>query len=234
MIRLRPAASRGHFRNSWLDARFSFNFGSYREPGFSGYSDLLVLNEDLVAPGGGFAEHPHADVEVLSFPLEGVVEHRDSLGHHTLLQPGDVHLMRAGTGIRHSEMNASATLPERHLQWWIRPARRGLAPAYARLHVPREARLNRWRLLAAPDGAQGALPLAQDARVFATWLLDHRLEYRPPPGRRSYLHVARGAVTLAGHLLQGGDAAFIENEPAVVLQAGPAGAELLLFDLRAA
>jgi redox-sensitive bicupin YhaK (pirin superfamily) len=233
VIRLRPAAGRGHFRNGWLDARFSFNFGSYREPGLDGYSDLLVLNEDWVAPGGGFAEHPHADVEVMSWPLEGTVEHRDSLGHHALLQPGDVHLMRAGTGIRHSEMNASATLPERHLQWWIRPARRGLAPAYAKLHVPREARRNRWRLLAAPDGAEGALPLAQDARVLAAWLQGHTLQYQPPPGRLSYLHVASGAVRVGGHALEGGDAAFIENEPSLVLQAGAGeGAELLLFDLR--
>jgi quercetin 2,3-dioxygenase len=233
VIRLRPAASRGHFRNGWLDARFSFNFGSYREPGFDGYSDLLVLNEDLVAPGGGFAEHPHADVEVMSWPLEGTVEHRDSLGHHALMQPGDVHLMRAGTGITHSEMNGSATLPERHLQWWIRPAHRGLAPAYARLHLPREARLNRWRTLAVPDGAEGALPLAQDARVLATWLHGHTLELRPPPGRWCYLHVASGAVSLAGQPLQAGDAAFIENEPSLVLQASAgAGAELLWFDLR--
>lgn len=234
MIRPRPAASRGHFRNGWLDARFSFNFGNYREPGFDGYSDLLVLNEDLVAPGGGFAEHPHADVEVMSYPLAGVIEHRDSLGHHALMRPGDVHLMRAGTGIRHSEMNASASRPERHLQWWIRPARRGLVPAYATLHVPREARRNRWRVLAAPDGAEDALRLAQDARVLAAWLQSHALRYQPPPGRLSYLHVARGAASLGGHALAGGDGAFIENEPSVVLQAGSAGAELLLFDLRAA
>ena len=234
MIRLRPAASRGHFRNAWLDARFSFNFGSYREAGFDGYSDLLVLNDDLVAPGGGFSEHPHTDVEVMSYPLAGAVEHRDSLGHRALMKPGDVHLMRAGSGIRHSEMNASAAQPERHLQWWIRPARRGLAPAYARLHLPHAAKHNRWRTLAAPAGTAGAdnaLPLAQDARVLSSWLQGHALAYRPPPGRRTYLHVAEGAVQLQGHSLVAGDAAFIEDEPQIVLRAA-ATADLLLFDLR--
>lgn len=233
MIRLRPGATRGHFRNGWLDARFSFNFGSYREPGFEGYGDLLVLNEDIVAPGAGFAEHPHADVEVMSYPLEGGVLHRDSIGHQRTMRPGDVHLMRAGSGIRHSEMNASAAEPERHLQWWIRPARRSLAPAYAALHMPREAMFNRWRTLAAPDGADGALPLAQDARVLAAWVLGRALAYHPPRGRRSYLHVARGAVQCGPHALQAGDAAFIEDESALAVQSA-AGAELLLFDLRPA
>ena len=150
MIRLRPSEARGRFRNHWLDARFSFSFGNYRDPAFDGYSDLWVLNEDIVAPGGGFAEHEHEDVEVMSYPVSGAVEHRDSLGNVATLRPGDVHLMRAGRGIRHSEMNASATEPEHHLQWWIRPATRGLAPGYQRIHVDASDKRGRFRMLASP------------------------------------------------------------------------------------
>jgi redox-sensitive bicupin YhaK (pirin superfamily) len=233
MIRLRRSAERGHFRNDWLDARFSFNFGDYQAPGYAGYSDLLVFNEDRVAPGGGFTAHGHKDVEVMSYPLAGVVEHRDSLGHQALMQPGDVHLMRAGHGIVHSEMNGSAKAPEHHLQWWIRPAVDGLTPTYARLSVPPATVLNQWRLLAAPDGRDGALTLAQDAQVWLTRLDDAVLCWLPAPDRRIYLHVARGALTLNGQHLAAGDAAFVEQEELLTFEATPgAQAELLLFDLR--
>lgn len=233
MIRLRPSAERGHFHNHWLDARFSFNFGDYQAPGYAGYSDLLVLNEDRVAPGAGFTAHGHQDVEVMSYPLSGVVEHRDSLGHRALMRPGDVHLMRAGRGIVHSEMNASTQAPEHHLQWWIRPAVSGLAPSYARLSVPPAAALNQWRLLAAPDGRHGALPLAQDAQIWMTHLDGAVLCWLPTPDRRIYLHLARGALTLNGQPLTAGDAAFVEQEALLTFEAVPgAQAELLLFDLR--
>ena len=152
MIRIRRSADRGHFRNHWLDARFSFSFGDYQDRAFDGYSDLMVLNEDRVAPGGGFVEHGHRDVEVMSYPVSGAVEHRDSLGNVAIMRPNDVHLMRAGRGIRHSEMNASDREPEHHLQWWIRPAASGLEPGYQRLSVPAADKHNRWRLLASPTG----------------------------------------------------------------------------------
>lgn len=237
MIRIRPAATRGRFRNNWLDAHLSFSFGGWRDPAFDGYSDLLVLNEDRVAPGAGFATHPHADVEVMSYPLAGAVEHRDSLGHHAVMRPGDVHLMRAGSGIEHSEMNASAQRPERHLQWWIRPWAQGLRPAYQRLHVPLADKLGRWRLLAAPigvPGGEGALALAQDARVWAAVLQAAPLTCRPRPGRRVHLHVARGAAVLNGHRLAEGDGVFADGEAALTLVAADPGgtAEVLLFDLR--
>lgn len=233
MMRLRRSAERGRFRNAWLDARFSFNFGSYQEPGYAGYSDLLVLNEDHVAPGGGFTAHGHADVEVMSYPLAGVVEHCDSLGHRELMRPGDVHLMRAGRGVVHSEMNGSAEAPERHLQWWIRPAQAGLAPAYTRLSVPPATALNQWRLLASPDGRDGALPLAQDAQVWLTRLDGAVLCWLPTPGRRIYLHLASGALTVNGQGLAAGDAAFVEDEELLTFCAAHgAPAELLLFDLR--
>lgn len=233
MIRLRPGDSRGRLRNHWLDARLSFSFGHYQDPAFDGYADLRVLNDDRVAPGAGFAAHPHADVEVMSYPLSGAVEHRDSLGHVALLKPGDVHLMRAGRGIVHSEMNASAHEPEHHLQWWILPAVRGLAPAYQRLQVPLADKLGRWRLLASPDGADGSLAVAQDARIWATVLDGHTLHYRPAAGRRLHLHLARGTLALNALPLQAGDAAFVEGEAQITLVAPDgANAELLLFDLR--
>lgn len=233
MIRLRPADTRGRFRNHWLDARFSFSFGAYRDPDFDGYSDLMVLNDDRVAPGAGFAAHPHEDVEVMSYPVSGAVEHRDSLGNVALMQPGDVHLMRAGRGIVHSEMNASALQPEHHLQWWIRPAVRGLPPTYAKLHVPRADKLGRWRLLASPDGADGSLAIAQDTRVWAAVVDGGALVTPAYSRRRVHLHVVSGTLALNGHGLSAGDAAFIEDEPPVTLSAAAgANAEVLLFDLR--
>ncbi len=233
MIRLRPADTRGQFRNHWLDARFSFSFGAYRDPDFDGYSDLMVLNDDRVAPGTGFAAHPHEDVEVMSYPVSGAVEHRDSLGNVALMQPGDVHLMRAGRGIVHSEMNASALQPEHHLQWWIRPAVRGLPPAYAKLHVPRADKLGRWRLLASPDAADGSLAIAQDARVWAAVVDGGTLDYRSGVRRKLYLHVVSGILALNDRHLSAGDAAFIENEASIPVSAARgANAEVLLFDLR--
>jgi redox-sensitive bicupin YhaK (pirin superfamily) len=233
MIRLRPAEARGRFQNDWLDARLSFSFGNYRDAAFDGYSDLMVLNDDRVAPAAGFAAHPHEDVEVMSYPLAGAVEHRDSLGHHTLMRPGDVHLMRAGRGIVHSEMNPSSDEPEHHLQWWIRPATHGLPPAYAKLHVPLADKLDRWRLLASPDGADGSLRLAQQARVWAAVVRDAPLTWQPAAGRRTYLHVARGALALGGHRLAAGDAAFVEDEALLTLSSTDGiGAEVLRFELR--
>lgn len=235
MIRIRTAAERGRFTNHWLDARFSFSFGNWRDPAYDGYGDLQVLNDDRVAPGGGFAEHGHRDVEVMSYPLAGAIEHRDSLGNVALMGPGDVHLMRAGSGIRHSEMNASATESEHHLQWWIAPAQTGLPPAYARIHVPAAETLNRLRLIGSPDGADGSLAVAQDVRVFAAVLDGGAIRYTPPRGRRTYVHVARGTLRLDEHALAEGDDVFIDAEPAITLiaDADQAG-EVLLFDLRGA
>lgn len=233
MIRLRPAAARGRYRNGWLDARFSFSFGAYRDPAYDGYSDLLVLNDDVVVPSGGFAEHPHRDMEVMSYPLAGTVEHRDSLGNVAILRPGDVHLMRAGSGIRHSEMNASALEPERHLQWWIVPARSGLAPDYARIHVAPTEKRGVLRLIGSPDGAGGSLEIAQDARVYASLLAaGARVAYEPAPGRRTYVHLASGTMVLNGRLMKEGDGAFVEREDRLELAGAGTAAEVLVFDLR--
>jgi redox-sensitive bicupin YhaK (pirin superfamily) len=233
MIRIRRSADRGHFRNHWLDARFSFSFGDYQDRAFDGYSDLLVLNEDHVAPGGGFAEHGHRDAEVMSYPVSGAVEHRDSLGNVAIMRPNDVHLMRAGRGIRHSEMNASDREPEHHLQWWIRPSAPGLEPSYQRLGVPAAHKHNRWRLLASPTGENGSLVIAQDVRVLAALVDGTTLTYSASAGRRIYLHVVAGQSVVGSESLAAGDAAFIEGERALVTNSQPgAPAEVLLFDLR--
>lgn len=233
MIRIRQGADRGHFRNHWLDARFSFSFGDYQDRDFDGYSDLLVLNDDRVAPGAGFLEHGHRDVEVMSYPVSGAVEHRDSLGNVAIMRPNDVHLMRAGRGIRHSEMNASDREPEHHLQWWIRPAASGLEPGYQRLRLHAAEKHNRWRLLASPTGDNGALAIAQDVRVLAARVEATTLSYRAKAGRRLYLHVVAGQATVGSERIVAGDAAFIEGEPAVVTHSQPgASTEVLLFDLR--
>ncbi len=233
MIRLRRSEERGRFKNSWLDARFSFSFGGWRHPDYDGDSDLLVFNDDVVAPGRGFLEHGHDNVEVMSYPLSGAVEHRDSLGNRALMQPGDVHLMRAGTGIGHSEMNPSGTDPEHHLQWWITPAQRDLAPSYARIHVPDSEKRGQWKLIASPDGVAGSLAVAQDVRIYVSVIEAGRLVYRPQSGRRTFVHVTRGTVALGGDAIHAGDEVFVENELTLTFQAWPGAAgEVLLFDLR--
>lgn len=231
MILVRRGDARGRFRNHWLDARFSFSFGDWRDPRFDRWSDLVAFNEDIVAPGHGFAEHPHADVEVMSYPLSGVIEHRDSLGNVARMARGDVHLMRAGSGIRHSEMNASTTAPEHHLQWWIRPAVRGLAPDYRRLRVGTDAQPDRTHLLASPDGVEGSLALAQDALVYAREVRIRAWRPPAPIARKAFLHVVAGRLRLAGEVLEAGDEVFAHRVELPTLE--PAGGgEVLLFDLR--
>lgn len=233
MIRIRRAADRGHFRNAWLDARFTFSFGDYQDDRFRGYSDLLVLNDDRVQAGAGFGPHGHVDIEAMSYPLEGAIVHRDSLGNNATIGVGDVQHMTAGRGIRHSEMNASATAPEHHLQWWIAPARAGLPPAHAVRHFTPADKRNRLRLIASAEGREGSLAVPQDIRIFASVLDGAALDYAPPPGRLTYLHVATGALQLDADALVAGDGAFIEAEPRIRL-ASAATAELILFDLRPA
>lgn len=234
MKRLRRGADRGHYRNAWLDARFSFDFGGWRAPGYDGFSDLRVLNDDRVAPGSGFAEHGHADVEVMSLPLTGAIEHRDSLGNVARMEPGDVHLMRAGRGIRHSEMNASAREPERHLQWWIRPAHRGLDPGYARLRLDPESWVDRFRVIADPAGSDGALAIAQDVRVLLARVVARELPFDGRPGRWRYLHVATGALRADDDTLLEGDAVLLTDaRPLRLAPLSEAPAVVVAFDLRA-
>jgi len=231
MITLRPASSRGHFDFGWLDTHHTFSFGDYFDPEHTQFRALRVLNEDRVQPGQGFGTHGHRDMEILTWVLSGALEHRDSLGTHGVIRPGEAQVMSAGTGIRHSEFNASATEAVHFLQIWILPERQGLAPRYDQVAFQEAELRNHLHLIASPDGANGSVRLFQDVKVFAARLDAGRaVEIAVPSGRAGYLQVANGSVVLQGRTLNAGDAARIEGEPALpVMAAVPA--EILFFDL---
>jgi redox-sensitive bicupin YhaK (pirin superfamily) len=231
MIQKRPAAERGIVDHGWLLARHSFSFAGYQDPRHVRFRTLRVINEDTVQPGQGFGTHGHEDMEILTYVLSGAVEHRDSMGEHGVLRPGDVQMMSAGTGVTHSEVNASRTEPLHLLQIWIFPDARGYAPRYEDRHFPAEERRNALRRIAGPDGTPDALPLHQDAQVFAS-LLDagRSLSHPLGEGRGAWLQVARGALDLNGHRLEAGDGAAVEGEAELSITAA-ADAEFLLFDL---
>jgi len=231
MITIRPADARGATRLGWLDSRHTFSFGDYYDPAQESFRSLRVLNDDQIAPGGGFGMHPHRDFEIITYVVSGAVEHRDSLGTGSVVRPGEVQRMSAGTGIRHSEFNPSDSEPLHLLQIWLTPERRGLTPSYEQKAFPAEERQGRWRLLAARDGADGAVTIHQDVALFGALLnpgqtIQHALE----PDRHAWLQVARGAVILNGQPLAAGDGAAISNEPALTVSATQPS-ELLLFEL---
>ncbi|MBI4255045.1 MAG: pirin family protein [Candidatus Rokubacteria bacterium] len=231
MLTVRRAGERGHFDHGWLDTRHTFSFADYHDPGWMGFRGLRVINEDRVQPGAGFPTHGHRDMEILSYVLEGALEHRDSLGTGSVIRPGDVQRMSAGTGVMHSEFNASATEPVHFLQIWILPERRGLPPGYEQKRFSPEDTRGRLRLVAARDGADGAVTLHADARVYAALLEPGReVVHALAGGRHAWVQVARGAARVNGGALGAGDGAAVSDEPAVVL-AGREPAEVLLFDL---
>ncbi|APZ44407.1 pirin family protein [Acidihalobacter ferrooxydans] len=231
MLTLRKAADRGHAVHGWLDSWHSFSFADYYDPRHMGVSALRVLNEDRIAPGAGFPTHPHQDMEILTYVLEGAVEHRDSTGTHGVIRPGEVQRMSAGTGIRHSEMNHSSTELLHLLQIWIQPAERGIAPGYEQRAFPVDERRGRLRLLASPDAAQESVRLHQDVRVYGALLTgDEAVTYSLHDSRIAYVHVARGELTLDGTPLKAGDAASVSGQPLLHLRDG-FDAEVLLFDL---
>jgi quercetin 2,3-dioxygenase len=231
MIRVRKAQARGHARHGWLDSFHTFSFADYYDPEHMGFRDLRVINEDRVQPGRGFGAHSHRDMEIISYVIGGALEHRDSLGSGSVIRPGDVQRMSAGTGVTHSEQNPSKAEPVHFLQIWILPARTGIDPGYEQKHVPDAEKRGRLRLIAAPDGRDGAVTIHQDATVYAT-LVDgaEKTWHALAPGRRAYVHVARGAVHVNGTPLGSGDAAKLERESEVVLDRAR-GAEVILFDL---
>jgi redox-sensitive bicupin YhaK (pirin superfamily) len=231
MIVLRPAAARGQTRLSWLDSRHTFSFGDYYDPANESFRSLRVLNDDKIAAGGGFGAHPHRDFEIVSYVVAGALEHKDSLGTGSVVRPGDVQRMTAGTGIRHSEYNPSATEPTHLLQIWLTPERRGLTPGYEQKNFPAADRRSRWRLLASPDGRDGSVTIRQDADLWGTLLeTGEAAAHELRPGRAAWLQVARGAVTLNGRPLAAGDGAAVTDERALAV-AATEPAELLLFDL---
>ena len=233
MITIRHAGERGHFDHGWLDTHHTFSFADYHDERHMGFSDLRVINDDVVQAGQGFGTHPHRDMEIVTYVLEGELLHRDSMGNGSVIRPGEVQRMTAGTGVRHSEENASREKPVHLLQIWILPGQRGLAPGYEQTAFPEAERRGKLRLVASPDGAEGSVTIHQDARMYAT-LLARGEEVRLPlaPGRRAWVHVARGELTLNGQPLGGGDGAAIEREEAIALAGrGAQPAEVLVFDL---
>lgn len=231
MLTVRRAGDRGHFDHGWLDTRHTFSFAGYHDPRFMGFRHLRVINEDRVQPGAGFPTHGHRDMEIISWVLEGGLEHRDSLGTGSVIRPGEAQRMTAGTGVRHSEFNASATEPLHFYQIWILPARAGLSPGYEQRAFPEAGRRDRLGLIASPDGQDGSVTVHQDVRLYATVLAPGReVSHRLASGRHGWVQVARGTVAVNGHRLQAGDGAALSDEPAVVL-AAVEPAEVLVFDL---
>jgi len=231
MISIRRSEERGRADHGWLDSRHSFSFADYHDPDHMGFGALRVINEDRVAPGAGFGTHPHRDMEILTYVLDGALAHKDSLGSGSVIRPGDVQRMSAGRGIRHSEYNASETEPVHFLQIWILPEARGLEPSYEEKHFAADERRGRLRLLASRDGRDGSLTVHQDVALYGGLLdLGDEVTHRLEPGRRAWLQVARGALALNGHSLEQGDGAAIRDGERLVLHA-TRPAELLLFDL---
>ena len=231
MIAIRPAKERGHADHGWLDTWHTFSFADYDDRRFMGFRSLRVINEDFVAPGRGFPTHGHRDMEIITYVLEGALEHRDSLGTGSVIRPGEVQRMSAGTGVRHSEANPSASEPLHLLQIWIEPSKSGIPPGYEQKTFADADKRGRLRLVASPDGAEGSVTIHQDARVYATVLdAGQQVVHRLAPGRHAWLHVARGALTLNGQRLSQGDGAAISDEASLVV-VGETGAEALLFDL---
>ena len=231
MITVRHASERGQSRYGWLESYHTFSFAGYHDPRHMGFRDLRVINEDLVQPGGGFGTHSHRDMEIVSWVLGGVLEHKDSLGNGSLIRPGEVQRMTAGTGVTHSEYNHSHDEVVHFLQIWILPEQEGLKPSYEQKNFPEADRLNTLRLIASRDGADGSVTVHQDAALYSSILETGRsISHEPEPDRHLWLQLTRGAVTVLGEPLAQGDGAAISGEEIVKIQADQR-TELLLFDL---
>ncbi len=231
MIQVRKSGSRGRTRIDWLDSYHSFSFGEYYDPAAMNWGPLRVINEDVVAPGAGFPTHPHRDMEILTWVLEGELAHKDSTGGAETIKPGELQRMSAGTGIRHSEYNASKTLPVHLLQIWLVPATGGLAPGYEQKSF--DGLDGRLRLVASPDAAEGSLTLHQDARLYVgRFSAGDEASLPTQNGRVQWVQVARGRASLNGIELQAGDGAAVHGEEALRIAANDA-AELLVFDMAA-
>ncbi|HEX7835958.1 MAG TPA: pirin family protein [Kofleriaceae bacterium] len=231
MITIRTSAERGHAHHGWLDSRHTFSFADYYDPAHMGFHALRVINEDRVAPGAGFGRHSHRDMEILSYVLEGALEHKDSMGTGAVIRPGDVQRMSAGTGVTHSEYNASRKDPVHFLQIWLQPGRRGIAPGYEQKTFPAEDKAGRLRLVASPDGGDGSLTIHTDARVFAgVFGAGQAVEHILAPGRHAWVHVVSGSARVNGTALAAGDAAALSEERTVRIEGIDAG-EVLVFDL---
>jgi redox-sensitive bicupin YhaK (pirin superfamily) len=231
MFQVRKAERRGHFDHGWLDTYHTFSFGDYYDPAHMGFRSLRVINDDRVQPGRGFGMHGHRDMEIVTYVLEGELAHKDSLGSGSVLRAGELQRMTAGTGVRHSEFNPSATVPVHLYQIWLLPERQGLTPSYEQLAVAAAEKQGRFRLVAAPDGTDGAMTIHQDARLYLAALEPGQAVTHPlANGRSAWLQVLRGRVELGGHDLAAGDGVAVTDEDAVAVRAADPS-EVLLFDL---
>jgi redox-sensitive bicupin YhaK (pirin superfamily) len=231
MMEVRRAAERGHAEHGWLDSWHSFSFADYYDPAHMGFGPLRVINEDRIQPGTGFGTHGHRDMEIISYVLQGALGHKDSMGNGSSIVPGDVQRMSAGTGVQHSEMNHDRAGVTHLLQIWIEPSARGIRPGYEQKHFDAASKRGRLRLVASPDGAEGSVTIHQDARLYAG-LFDgaERGSLALARGRRAYVHVVRGKLTVNGTPLGAGDALKLTDVAEVTLEKGES-AEALLFDL---
>jgi quercetin 2,3-dioxygenase len=232
MLTIRKAQDRGVSKFSWLDSQHSFSFGSYRDPQHMGFSDLRVINEDRVVPGAGFGTHSHQDMEIISYVLSGELAHRDSMGTGSVIRPGDVQRMSAGTGIAHSEMNGSEVNPVHFLQIWIMPEKKGLVPSYEQKHFEPASWQDQWRLVGSRDGREGSVTIHQNVSLsVATLSAATKLNYSLEAGRRAWLQVTRGEARLNGESIGAGDGAAVSELSELSLAAAVDGTEVLLFDL---
>jgi quercetin 2,3-dioxygenase len=232
MIQIRRGKERGHANHGWLDTYHSFSFSDYYDPKFMGFRSLRVINEDWVKPGFGFPTHPHRDMEIITYVLEGSLEHKDSMGTGSVIRPGEIQKMSAGTGVRHSEFNHSKDELVHLYQLWILPEKEGLKPMYEQKGIPAEEKQGKLRLLASPTPNDGAVQLSQDAELYTVQLdpgkkVDHRLD----EGRYAWVQVIRGTMNVAGNELNAGDGAALSQEKLVQMSGIKDGGEVLLFDL---
>jgi redox-sensitive bicupin YhaK (pirin superfamily) len=231
MIRIRPAAQRGHADYGWLNTSHTFSFNTYYDPNHMGFRALRVINEDVVMPGEGFGMHAHSDMEIVTYVITGSLEHRDSLGNGGTLRSGELQRMTAGTGIRHSESNPSAVEPVHFCQIWLLPDRTGLVPSYEQKSFEAVRDESVFQLVASPDGQEGSLLIHQDATILLGWLQpDHPLIYEVNPQRHYWIQVVRGAILLAGRSLGAGDGAAASGETSLRFEASEP-AQVMLFDL---
>ena len=231
MILVRKSNDRGHADHGWLDSRFTFSFSDYYDPQHVQFRTLRVMNDDRIAGGGGFPTHPHRDMEIVTYVLEGALAHKDSMGNGSVIKPGDVQYMSAGTGVAHSEFNASDSETAHLYQIWMFPDRQGYKPAYDQKHFTDADKRGKLRLVVSPDGRDGSVQIRQDNELYATVLAPgESVEHTLKPDRHAYVQVARGSVTLNGEPLEAGDGAAISAEKSLRL-AGVSDAEVLLFDL---
>ena len=231
MIKIRKSNERGHADHGWLNTRFTFSFADYYDPKHEQFRTLRVMNDDRVAGGGGFPMHPHRDMEIITYVLEGALQHRDSMGNGSVIRPGDIQYMSAGSGVTHSEFNASKTEPVHLYQIWMFPEKRGLQPVYDQKNFTEEEKRGNLRLIASPDGRDGSVKIRQENELYATVLHSgESVKHELKANRHAYVQVARGSVKLNGKELAEGDGAAISAEKSVDLT-GVNDAEVLLFDL---